>query len=58
VKFESQYDEFWGGKRSGTTKGEVPDVECSGGMRSADVDGGVQNEIEGPKSRATSADSD
>jgi len=36
----------------------VPDVEFEVGRWSADGDGGVQNEIEGRKSRPRSADGD
>ena len=36
-------------KRCATRKGGVPDVKCRVGKRSADGDGGVQNEIGGRK---------
>jgi hypothetical protein len=47
-----------GEKEVGPSKGGVSDVVCKVGKGSADGDGGVQNEIEGGKSRPRSADGD
>jgi len=50
-----QYDEFGGEKRCATRIGGVSDMVGKG---SADGDGGVQNGLEGRKSRPRSADRD
>jgi hypothetical protein len=55
---KGKYDEFGGKTRCTTRKGGVHDVELEVGKGRADVDGGAQNEIEGRKSRARSADED
>jgi len=49
---------IWGTNRCNTWKAGVPDVVCEVGKGSADGNRGVQNKIEGHKSRPTSTDGD